>query len=175
MKNGKLKASTVILIITGIITAAICAVMNFYLIPLIEASAGGMKCFDMSVFGYSYEDAKLFISSLSAESMSVYLNRQLPLDFVYPLAYCVFFCLCIVKLSKKKLPVCLPVVLAAFDYVENICTIIMLKNSDFSQSVALIARCATTAKTMLMYVVFIVIIALLIIYIVKKKKAKKNK
>jgi hypothetical protein len=175
MADGKkIRTSTVILIITGVITAVICAVMNLYLIPLIETSADGMKCFDMSVFGYSYEEAKTFAGSLSSESLSVYLNRQLPLDFIYPLAYCIFFSLCILKMSKKKWLICLPVVLAAFDYTENICSIIMLKNADFSQGVAALARCATTAKTMLMYAVFIVIIVLFIIFAVNKKKANKT-
>ena len=93
MTTRKIKADTVLLIVFGIITAVICAVMNLYLIPLIEASTDGMKCFDMSVLGYSYEEAKTFVGSLSSESLGVYLNRQLPLDFVYPIAYCVFFSL----------------------------------------------------------------------------------
>ena len=174
MTTRKIKADTVLLIVFGIITAVICAVMNLYLIPHIEASTDGMKCFDMSVLGYSYEEAKTFVGSLSSESLGVYLNRQLPLDFVYPIAYCVFFSLCILKMTKRKWLVCLPVVLAVFDYTENICSIIMLKNADFSQEIATLARCATTAKTLLMYAVFIVIIVLLIIFVVNKKKANKT-
>ena len=77
-------------------------------------------------------------------------------------------------MTKRKWLVCLPVVLAVFDYTENICSIIMLKNADFSQEIATLARCATTAKTMLMYAVFIVIIVLLIIFVVNKKKANKT-
>ena len=173
-QNKKIKPSTVILIVTGIITAAICAVMNFYLIPLIEASANGMKCFDMSIFGYSYTEAKQFVASLSDEAKGIYLNRQLPLDFVYPIAYSVFFSLCIVKMSKKKWLVALPVLLAVFDYTENICSIIMLRNADFSEGIAFLARCATTAKTMLMYVVFAIIIVMFIIFIKNRKSAKKN-
>ena len=50
----------------------------------------------------------------------------------------------------------------------------MLKNADFSQEIATLARCATTAKTMLMYAVFILIIVLLIIFVVNKKRANKT-
>ena len=55
MKNRK--AVTAALVVSGVLTVVICAVMNFYLIPQIEASTQGIRCFDMSAFGYTFEQA----------------------------------------------------------------------------------------------------------------------
>lgn len=171
MKNKSFKIP---LIISGAVTAVICAVMNFYLIPLIESTTEGIKCFDMN-FGYSYDDAVKFLSLLSETGRNTYLRIQLPLDFVYPVAYCVFFSLLIVTLMKKKSALLLlPVVLAVTDYCENICTVIMLKSSALSRPPVSFASTVTQVKTVLMYVCFILIAILIIYGIINKIKNKKN-
>ncbi len=166
--NGKIKKAA--LFISGGLTAVICLVMNLILIPRIESSTDGIKCFDMN-FGYSADTAKRFLELISNESRSVYLNIQLPLDFIYPLAYCTFFVLMLLKFAeKRKALAALPVVLAVSDYTENICSIIMLKSAEFSPALASFASAVTCIKTVLMYITFLIIIVSIIIHIKNKKK-----
>ena len=158
------------LIISGGLTAVICLVMNLILIPRIESSTEGIKCFDMN-FGYSADTARRFLELLSDESRSVYLNIQLPLDFIYPLAYCTFFILMLLKFAeKRKALVALPVLLAVSDYTENICSIIMLKSAEFSAPLASFASAVTCVKTVLMYITIIIILVSIVIHIKNKKK-----
>lgn len=166
MKN---KAKNLSLIISGALTAIICVVMNFILIPKIESSTEGIKCFDMN-FLYSFETAKKFLSLLSDEGRAVYLNIQLPLDFIYPLCYCAFFILALLKLSKRKAVIALPVLLAISDYTENICSIIMLKSETLSPSLAAFASGITAFKTVLMYIIFLIVITLFVIWLKNRKK-----
>jgi hypothetical protein len=166
------KAKKCLLWASGILTGAICLVMNFIFIPQIESSTGGIRCFDMN-FGYKYDDAVLFLSRLSDESRAVYLTRQLPLDFVYPLVYCVFFSLLIsVLLKKKNALLALPVVLAVCDYCENICSLIMLRSTELSRTLVTFASAVTAVKTVLMYIVFLIIIVLLIKRLAERRKEK---
>ena len=163
LKKVKLTA-----LISGILTAAICAVMNFVLIPIIESTTGGIRCFDMN-FGYDYEDAVRFLELLSDEGRRVYLHIQLPLDFIYPIVYCVFFISVIVLLTGKK-GVILPVTLAVSDYIENILSIVMLRSDNIGYSITTFASTVTVIKTVLMYSCFTVIAALIIRYLIKRKK-----
>ncbi len=177
MKSKLFKAVT---IISGILTGAICLVMNFYLIPRIEMSTEGIKCFDMNP-GYNLETATKFLSLLSEDGKSTYLNMQLPLDFVYPIAYTVFFLCLIYVLTKKRrensvilkaLP-CLPVLLCAADYTENVLVMKMLKTvGALNETMVRIAGTATIAKTALMYGIFVILAVLLIIYIRDRRKNK---
>ncbi|MBO4339722.1 MAG: hypothetical protein J5877_07410 [Clostridia bacterium] len=168
MKNNKSLKITAI--ISGIFTAAICAVMNFRLIPIIESEAG-MRCFDMN-FGYNYDEAIHFLSNITEYGRDVYLHMQLPLDFIYPIAYCAFFCSLIYLLTNRKSSLlAIPVFLAIFDYIENILTVVMLKGSIPSVMVANFASTATVFKTLIMYACFVIIVILIIIRIVRRKKA----
>ena len=167
---AKSKAGKALLIISGALTAVICLVMNIVLIPQIESTTNGIRCFDMN-FGYSFDTAKEFLSLLGEEGRQLYLGVQLPLDFVYPIAYCVFFSLLIVLLTKKTSVLLLfPVTLAAFDYAENICSIVMLRSGELSRTTALVGSACTSLKTILMYAVFLIIIICLIAYFINKKK-----
>lgn len=164
------KKSTVILIVSAVLTAAICLVMNLVLIPGIEQCADGLRLFDMN-FLYSAEDARSFLQAISAEGKNIYLHRQLPLDFFYPLCYSCFFIFAIVKLQKKlNAFAVLPLLLAVFDYAENTCIEIMLRSSGFSTNLAVIASTFTTVKTVLMYGIFVLLLVFVVRMIFSKHK-----
>lgn len=171
MKNFILsKKGTVLLVISGVLTAAICLIMNLILIPAIESAAGGLTVFDMS-FLYSADDARAFLQAISEDGKNTYLYRQLPLDFFYPVCYGCFFVFALAKLQKKLGAFSLaPLFLMAFDYAENISVVIMLKKAEFSSSLALLGSAFTTVKTVLMYAVFVLIIVLAVRAVVRKKK-----
>ncbi|MBQ6163011.1 MAG: hypothetical protein IJK23_00915 [Clostridia bacterium] len=155
----------IIMTVSGVLTAAICLVMNLVLIPRIEAGTNGIRCFDMN-FAYDFETVKQFLALLSEDGRRVYLNIQLPLDFFYPIAYGVFFCLVLYSLSNgRKALLAFPILLAAFDYAENICVLCLLKASQPSQTLATAASAATTAKTVLMYVTILMILVFLVRYL----------
>ena len=62
IKNAVLsRRGTVAVILSGALTALISLVMNLVLIPKIEESTNGIRCFDMN-FAYSFETAKEFLA-----------------------------------------------------------------------------------------------------------------
>ena len=168
MKNSK--AVKTALIISGALTVIICGVMNFYLIPLIESTTQGIRMFDMNSFGYTYETAKSFVSLLSENGLRTYLNVQLPLDFIYPLAYTVFFSLALLKLTDKKALLAFPLVLMVCDYTENIFSEIMLRK-DFSAVTAHIASAFTVCKSVFMYITMALVLIFFVRWLIKRKKA----
>ena len=170
-KNHGLKIT---LWISGVLTALICLIMNLFLIPSIEQAAGGLKCFDMR-FGYSYNEALTFINDLTDGGKSIYLTRQLPLDFVYPIAYGVFFIGMIVFLLRKKSALCIvPALLMSADYTENISVILMLKALTPTTGLVTVASTATICKTILMYSCFLILAVLIIRLIIEKKHKPTN-
>ena len=98
------KNQKTLLWISGGLTAAICLEMNLVLIPMIEKNTAGLRCFDMNSFGYTFEQAKQFLSLLDNDARNIYLHVQLPLDFCYPVAYTAFFMLAITALRGKASP-----------------------------------------------------------------------
>ena len=168
------KTAIVLLIVSGVLTLGICAVMNLYLIPAIESSTQGIRCFDMN-FGYSYEKATQFVSLLSEEGRRVYLTRQLPLDFFYPIAYGVFFSLLLTVLSGEKTKLMVfPVLLAVFDYSENVCVLRMLTADSITPALVAVSSASTIIKTILMYLCIVLILALIIRKLVNRQKQQKH-
>ena len=158
-----MKKKYAVLAVSGIITVVIMAVMNIKLIPAIEAGTQGMRFFDMNTFGYTYEAAQTFISSLSDAGKDLALRVQLPLDFVYPVAYTVFFVTLMIVLSGKKTKwAIIPAFLFISDYTENICTVMMLKADVLSSSLCGFASIVTIVKSALMYLTFLIIIIMII-------------
>ena len=164
-------------VIGGIGTAAIGIIMNAVLIPRIEADTNGIRCFDMN-FGYTPDTARRFLDLIGEDGRFIYLNRQLPLDFVYPVFYTLLFVslICLLYRKRKKLAALLApaILLAVCDYAENIMSIIMLKNGIPSDSFARIASAVTAGKTVLMYFTIALVIALLIGFIIGRKGENKN-
>ena len=113
---------------------AVYSLMLLYTIPQVERYAQGMKLFDLSPTGYSYEYALELLGALDLNGRSLYLYRQLPLDFIYPLLFSVSCCFVLSWLFAKSLTpnsklfyLCfVPVAAGLFDYLENIAIINML-------------------------------------------------
>lgn len=159
--------------VSGALTLGICGVMNLWLIPAIESTTQGIRCFDMQFF-YSPQMARQFLSLLSEEGRNVYLTRQLPLDFFYPVAYTTFFVLLIRwGLRRSTKLAYLPVLLAVLDYGENICVLRMLKASEVSDALVVTGAVFTCSKNIVMFVCISLILILLVRHFIRRRKEKK--
>lgn len=168
-----MKKKYIITAVSGALTALITGIMDFILLPSIEDGTEGMRFFDMNSFGYSYESAQTFISSLSDKGVETALHIQLPLDFVYPIIYTIFFISLIFIISKKKSKLAVfPILLFISDYIENICSIIMLKADSLSKGLATLASTVTVIKSGLMTVTFLIIMVLIMNRMRNKPSAK---
>ena len=105
----------------------------FTISPTMEFS-GGMKILDMLPTGYDRNYVNELFAALGTEGRAAYLNRQIPVDMVYPLLFGIGYSLLLAfflkKLNKFKTPfvyLCLlPLIAGAADYFENFGIINML-------------------------------------------------
>lgn len=162
--------------ISGAATLIICAVMNLWLIPAIESGTEGIRCFDMQSLGYSADTANRFLSLLGEKGRNIYLHAQLPLDFFYPIAYGTFFSL-LMRVLKKNKPflVAFPALLMLFDYAENVCSIIMLREMSASKVLAGFAAAMTVVKSLLLSLVAIICIVLVGLYLMERIRGRRTK
>ncbi len=167
------KHLTKLIAVSGVLTFIIMGVMNFIFIPAIESTTQGLRCFDMNSFGYTYAQAREFVFLLTPKGRNIYLHFQLPLDFIFPIVYLLFFCSLFKKLGKgKALFYAFPVLLAIFDYFENICTIFMLTCADFGRELVMSAGTATRIKSVLMVFCIFILTIFIIEALIKKHRNK---
>lgn len=156
-----------LLSLSGILTVGILLLMNLWLIPQIERHTGGLRVFDLNTFGYSFDTAKEFVRRLSPAEKTLYLKKQLPLDFLCPVCYGGFFFLSLKNLCHRKaLPIVAPAIVMAFDYAENFCALRML-TMQFGKITATVGSICTTAKSITMC---LVILLICLLWIGKKRK-----
>ncbi len=161
-------------IICGVLTAAICGVMNLFLIPATEANTSGIRCFDMNI-GYDYQTAREFLRLIGERGRHIYLDYLLPLDFIFPVVYTLFFISLIFVLKKTFSPLMfLPLALAAADYTENVFSEIMLRSAVLPEATVKIACASTIVKTGLMYLVILLILVMAAATAAKKLKFRKG-
>ena len=171
LRSGRGKA---LFAVSAVLTAGICLVMNLWLLPSIEATTGGIRCFDMN-FGYGFATAQRFLTLISPESRALYLHAQLPLDFIYPLAYgCCFCCLFFYLTGRFSWLQLLPLLLMAFDYAENICTIVMLRSATLSPGLAAAASALTVVKTLLLYLNAALLLFCAVRFFLRRRQGKKQ-
>lgn len=157
-----------------VLTAGICLAMNLFLLPAIEQTTAGIRCFDMNP-GYDFAAAQRFLSLLSPDGRALYLHVQLPLDFLYPLAYgCCFGCLLFYLTGRFSALHLLPLLLAAFDYAENISILRMLTVAELSPALAAAGSVFTTVKTVLLYLNGLVLLICAVRRLVRRRGNDKS-
>jgi hypothetical protein len=137
------------------------AVMFFGTLAHLKALAGGLVPFDVRPFGYSYEDARAFLSALGETGRAYYLNPELVLDAFYPPLYAVSRALALWWLTMpgrwrdgdtppvwRWTLMAIPIVMALLDgCVENVSIAKMLRQSpDLSPGLVEVASLATRVK-----------------------------
>ena len=113
---------------------AVYLVMLFITIPGVESYTNKMKVFDLSPGGYSYDYAVKLLFTLGTDGRMEYLNRQLPLDFIFPALFSISSALMLTWLLLKRYDkgsrifyLCfVPIAAGIFDYLENIQIVLMI-------------------------------------------------
>lgn len=176
------KAATGKMVLYFLVPAMIVySLMLIYTIPQVEQHAQGMKLFDLSPSGYSYEYALELLGVLGTSGRSIYLYHQLPMDFIYPGLFAVSCCLLLSWLFSKSLKsrskifyLCLiPVAAGFFDYLENLCIIHMLTSyPNVTESQVVLSSILTILKSGFTTVFFILLVVGIILFFQQKRKDK---
>jgi hypothetical protein len=165
------------------LTATVYATMLGSALPRISAEAGGGQPFDMRPLGYSFEEARDFLSHLSAEGKDFYLNIQQRLDTAYPALYTATLGLAIYRLTPERLGrwkwplIVIPMAGAGFDYVENAAVARLLRSGAESlrvEDVAAASR-ATILKSIFTRASIIIVIVFLAIWFSQRLSAHRRK
>ena len=149
-------------------------IMLLYTIPQVAEYASGMKLFDLSPVGYSFEYANELLGALGVDGRGAYLYKQLPLDFIFPGLFALSCSLLLSWLflksqnkSSKIFYFCfVPVAAGLFDYLENIGIIHLITSypniSNISVSLASAMTIIKSGLTMAFFVLLIIGLVLLL-------------
>ena len=124
-----------------------------YTFPKINTQIGG-AAFDIRPLGYSVSEARSILGNLNSQTIDLYLFPQLTLlDLFYPALLALFlssFLFRLFNLTKTKKNSTLlmaPFFAMIFDYLENICIILMITNSaEVSESIIYLSSAFTISK-----------------------------
>ena len=158
--------------------------MMLFTFPVINNQIG-TKAFDMQSFGYSVSTAKSIVNNLNTQATDLYLFPQLTLlDVLYPFLLAFFlssflFRLFLITKTKNKansILLIVPFLAMGFDYLENICVILMISKSIvLSESFVLISSSFTVLKGVLTSIAWLTLFAYSIKWLILRINEKKNK
>jgi len=114
--------------------------------------AGGSVPFDMRPGGYSFDEALIFLESISDSGRNFYLNTQHVLDFFYPGLLAISLAIPLIHLMPRYLgwPLATVAIFAAVsDYLENgyVATMLELEPVFVTESMVSVASNWTLAKS----------------------------
>lgn len=129
----------------------------------------GINAFDLQTFGYSVSVAETIINNLDSQTTQLYLFPQLTLlDLFYPFLLALFlssFLFRLVNTNSKSglLLLIIPFLAMVFDYLENICIILMITKSIeiskwfvFTSSSFTVLKSTLTSTAWLALLIFII-------------------
>lgn len=160
-------------------TAVLYGAMLFGTGPVIMREAGGLWPFDVRMTGYSLDDARAFLTALSASGKSVYLGPAMWMDTVFPGAFALVLGLSLWGLSAgRRVAFRLAAVFAAalygmFDYMENAAVATLLNTAPDALDAAIVAR--ASRWTVLKFAFVDVAILLLAGLLIARRRARRNR
>ncbi|RMG32798.1 MAG: hypothetical protein D6732_12950 [Methanobacteriota archaeon] len=161
-----------------LLTTIVYLVIVLYTIPAVTAQAPDLKLFDMSPGGYSAEYASQLLKAIGPTGRKVYLNLQLPIDFIYPGLFAVTYTLMLIWLFGKRFNIksklffltLIPAFAGLFDYFENIGIILMLRSfPKLSVTLVQVTSWFSITKSILTIATYILLLIGLVMLIVKPK------
>jgi hypothetical protein len=145
---------------------AVYVAMVSWALPTVSAAAGGLAVFDLRPTGYSFDEARQFLTALTPEGRAFYLHVQQPLDLFYPplISATLFLGIgLLTPVSQRRwrwLISCVALPIVVFDYLENAAVAGLLNSSGSTltaEAVAVASRwtqlksvCSALAMTTLM-------------------------
>lgn len=158
--------------------------MMLFTFPVINNQIG-TKAFDMQSFGYSVSTAESIVNNLNTQTTDLYLFPQLTLlDVLYPLLLALFlssfiFRLFLITKTKNKansILLIVPFLAMGFDYLENICIILMIsKSMEMSESFVLLSSSFTVLKGTLTSIAWFTILMYSIKWLILRINERKKK
>lgn len=147
---------------------------NAFGVAKLKQLTGGIGIIDMEP-GYTVDKAYNILESQGAEGRAYYLKRIIPMDFIFPLTYMLFYASALLYLQKLFHPqntivqyaVIVPLLAAVCDYSENLAIIRMLLN--YPQRLVMTARIAnffTVSKLLFIGISVVSIIMILIVNLI---------
>ena len=138
--------------------------MMLFTFPVINHQIG-TKAFDLHTFGYSVSLAESIVNNLNDQTTQFYLFPQLTfLDLLYPFLLALFLSSLLSRFVNRNSPLgrvllIIPFLAMTFDYLENICVILMISKSiNTSQSIVLISSSFTILKSILTSTAWLIIL-----------------
>lgn len=132
--------------------------MMTYTFPRINNQIG-TNAFDLQTFGYSVSEARSIVNTMNDQITNLYLFPQLSLlDLLYPFLLALFlssFLFRLIGITKTKngvnsIVLIVPFLAMIFDYLENICIILMItKSVETSEYFVLLSSIFTLLKSVL--------------------------
>jgi hypothetical protein len=151
------------------VTAAVYGIIVGWSLPFISSQASGLAPFDMRPTGYSFEEARSFLATLTPEGTEFYRNVQHRLDIVFPLLQATTLYLALAALlspqfGRSRWLWLMPVFLVAiFDWAENVAVAKMLAAGAGALSPELVADASrwSVLKSGVTTVAFVAVLAAL--------------
>lgn len=105
-------------------TVGFFVVLSFWYVPKLTVVVNGavLRPFDLLLFGYTPQDAKLYLSALSPEQIEMYKDQMLAIDRIFPVLYASTWIIALSKVNKGVWGWVFSVAIlagAVFDYLEN--------------------------------------------------------
>jgi len=157
--------------------------MMTYTFPRINNQIGA-TAFDLRTFGYSVSEARSIVTNLNDQTTDLYLFPQLSLlDLLYPFLLALFlssFLFRLISITKTKnrmssMLLMVPFLAMIFDYLENICIILMItKTVETSEYFVVLSSIFTILKSVLTSFAWINVLFYSIRWI-RMKNMKRNK
>lgn len=179
-KTSSLKSVSILFVTSHLIFLS----MMVFTFPVINNQIG-IKAFDLQPFGYSASEAESIVNKLNTQTTDIYLFPQLTLlDVLYPLLLALFlssflfrlFLLTKTKHKANSILLILPFLAMGFDYLENICIILMISESiALSESFVLLSSSFTVLKGLLTSMAWLTILIFSIKWFLLRVNEKKNK
>lgn len=172
-----------VVLVLFVLTMIIYLIMIFYSIPSVVSFAPELVLFDMSPTGYSHQSAVELLSVLGPEGRSIYLTKQLPLDFIYPGLFAITYSLLLAWLFLKSTShqskifylTMVPILAGVCDYSENVFIIIMINSfPDVSSIIVGIASLFTIMKSSFTSIFFLLFLWALFMYFKNKLSIRKH-
>lgn len=176
-------ASGKLVLVLFLVTMVIYLTMIFYSIPAVVSFAPELILFDMSPTGYSFQNAMELLDVLGPEGRSIYLTKQLPLDFIYPGLFAVTYSLLLAWLFLKSVSqqskiyylTIVPILAGVCDYTENFFIIVMINSfPDLSPNLVSTASLFTIMKSSFTSIFFILILWAIFLYFKNKLNTHKH-